>query len=141
MLKKIALLALTLGLSIHVQAFEKKNMVLESDFWGTWSIYNAQNKCTETYQFKKPGQFQYNSKLKNMSGNFAVMRNKDSNALDILTMKISTDNKKASCADASRDFSHQTLSLALKWVSKTTAQICADTAGTQCTALYLIKQK
>ncbi len=141
MLKKIGLVSLSLGCALQVHAFEKKQVILENDFWGTWSIYNAQNKCTETYQFKKPGQFQYSSKLKSMSGNFAVMRNQDAKALDILKMKVNTDNKKPSCAQASNDFTGQTLSLGLKWVSKSTAQICSDTEGKQCTSLYLIKQK
>ncbi|MFW2079285.1 hypothetical protein ACG94X_16565 [Acinetobacter sp. ULE_I010] len=140
-LKKIALITVALGCTFQVQAFEKKQMVLANVFWGTWSIYNAQNKCTETYQFKKPGQFQYTSKLKSMSGNFSVMRNTDLKTLDILTMKVNTDNKKASCAQASKDFTGQTLSLGLKWVSQNTAQICSDTEGKQCSSLYLIKQK
>ena len=140
-LKKIALITVALGCTFQVQAFEKKQMVLANVFWGTWSIYNAQNKCTETYQFKKPGQFQYTSKLKSMSGNFSVMRNTDLKALDILTMKVNTDNKKASCAQASKDFTGQTLSLGLKWVFQNTAQICSDTEGKQCSSLYLIKQK
>lgn len=141
MLKKIGLITAALTCTFQVHAFEKKQMVLANDFWGTWSIYNAQNKCTETYQFKKPGQFQYTSKLKSMSGNFAVMRNNDTKALDILTMKVTADNKKASCAQASKDFSNQTLSFGLKWVSKNTAQICSDSEGKQCSSLYLIKQK
>lgn len=141
MLKKIGLITAALACTFQVHAFEKKQMVLANDFWGTWSIYNAQNKCTETYQFKKPGQFQYTSKLKSMSGNFAVMRNNDTKALDILTMKVTADNKKASCAQASKDFSNQTLSFGLKWVSKNTAQICSDSEGKQCSSLYLIKQK
>lgn len=141
MLKKIGLLSMTLGCALQVQAFEKKQMVLGNDFWGTWSIYNAQNKCTETYQFKKPGQFQYTSKLKSMSGNFAVMRTPDPKVLDILTMKVNADNKKASCAQASKDFTGQTLSLGLKWISQNTAQICSDTEAKQCSSLYLIKQK
>lgn len=141
MLKKVALLAVALGCTLQVQAFDKTQTVLDKDFWGTWSVYNSKNKCTETYQFTKPGQFKYNSKAKAMSGNFAVMRNKDAQSLDILTMKITSDNKKASCADAAQDFNNKTLSMGLKWVSKSTAQICSDAEGKQCSPLYLIKQK
>ena len=141
MLKKIALLSVAFGCAVHAQAYDKNQTVLDQDFWGTWSVYNAKNKCTETYQFTKPSQFKYSSKAKAMSGQFAVMRNKDPKSLDILTMKITADNKKASCADAARDLNNQTLSLGLKWVSKSTAQICSDVEGKNCAPLYLIKQK
>lgn len=140
MLKKIALVVVALSCAVQAQAFDKKQMVLDKDFWGTWSVYNSKNKCTETYQFTKPGQFKYSSKAKAMSGNFAVMRNQDPKSLDILTMKIASDNKKASCADAANDFTNKTLSMGLKWVSKTTAQVCSDAEGKKCSSLYIIKQ-
>lgn len=142
MLKKLVFLSLGFCLSVQAQAFDKNQMVLDKDFWGTWSIYNAKNKCTETYQFKSPKSFEYTSKQKKMSGNFAISRHKtDLNALDILNIRVAKDNKKASCADQTRDYTNQNLSLGLKWVSKTTAQICADVEGKQCSQLYLIKQK
>ena len=141
MLKKIALLSVVFASTLQAHAYDKNQTVLDQDFWGTWSVFNAANNCSESYQFIKPGQFKYSSQAKIMSGSFAVMRNQDSNALDILTMKITADNKKASCADAAIDLNNQTLSLGLKWVSKSTAQICADVEAKQCSPLYLIKQK
>ncbi|WP_445116944.1 hypothetical protein [Acinetobacter sp. WZC-1] len=142
MFKQIAMVVAGLGLALQVQAFEKTQMNLDKDFWGTWSIYNAKNKCTEVYQFQKPGQFQYSSKQKNMTGRFAVTRNsKDARALDVLSLKVLQDNKKASCAEAAKDYNNASLNMALKWVSANTAQICTDTEAKSCTSLYLIKQK
>ncbi|MFV5515043.1 hypothetical protein [Acinetobacter gerneri] len=141
MLKKLAFVTLSLGMAMQAQAFEKSQVNLDKDFWGTWTIFNAQKKCSETYQFKKPGQFQYNSLQKRMSGSFAVMRNNnDPKALDILTLKVTADNKQASCGSVAHDFNNSQLNFTLKWVSAKTAQICQDTAGKQCTSLYLIKQ-
>ena len=140
MLKKIALVVVALGCAVQAQAYDKKQTVLDKDFWGTWSVYNSKNKCTETYQFTKPAQFKYSSKTKAMTGKFAVVRNQDPKSLDILTMKVVSDNKKASCADPAGDFTNKTLSMGLKWVSKSTAQICSDAEGKNCSTLYLIKQ-
>lgn len=142
MMKKIAIVALGLGLAVQAQAYDKSQVNLANEFWGTWAIFNAKQKCSETYQFSKPGQFQYTSLQKRMTGKFAVMRNtNDANALDILKLKVLTDNKKASCGAAANDMSNKDLNLTLKWVSKSTAQICTDVEGKQCTGLYLIKQK
>lgn len=141
MLKKIALLSVVLASTLQAHAYDKNQTVLDQNFWGTWSVFNAANNCSESYQFIKPGQFKYSSKAKVMSGSFAVMRSQDTNMLDILTMKITADNKKASCADAAMDLNNQTLSLGLKWESQSKAQICADVEAKQCSPLYLIKQK
>lgn len=141
MLKKLVFITLSLGMAVQAQAIEKSQVNLDKDFWGTWTIYNAQKKCSETYQFSKPGQFQYTSLKKRMTGNFAVMRNtKDTKALDILTMKVATDNKQESCGGTAVDLTNKQLNLTLKWVSAKTAQICSDTEGKKCTGLYLIKQ-
>lgn len=141
MFKKLTFVFLSLGIMSHAQAFDKTQVNLDQSFWGTWVIYNSQQKCSETYQFKKPGQFQYSSLQKKMSGNFSVMRDtKNVNNLDILNMKVATDNKKASCGSVETDLANKNLSFSLKWVSPKTAQICMDTIGKQCSSLYLIKQ-
>ncbi len=141
MLKKMIFAMGLIVLTFQAQAFDKSQVNLDKDFWGKWTIFNAQKNCSETYQFKKPGQFQYTSLQKRMNGNFAVLRNQnDPKALDILTVKVLSDNQKASCADTAKDYNGANLSLGLKWISAKTAQICSDTTGKQCTALYLIKQ-
>lgn len=65
-----------LGLALQAQAFDKNQVNLVNDFFGTWTVYNAKTQCTETYQFVKPEQFSYTTKQKKMTGDFAVLRNK-----------------------------------------------------------------
>lgn len=141
MLKKLALVMIGLGCAIQAQAFDKSQVNLENDFWGTWSVYNAKTQCTEAYQFAKPGNFTYTTKQKKMTGNFAILRNKEANVLDILAMKVKTDNKKAGCSGQVVDYTNADMRLSLKWVSAKTAELCTDREGKQCTGLYLIKQK
>lgn len=90
-MKKIAIAVLGLGLVFQAQAFDKKQVNLTNDFWGTWSIYNAKMQCTETYQFTKPGQFNYSAKQKKMTGDFAILRSQAAQDLDVLAMKVKTE--------------------------------------------------
>ena len=140
-MKKIVFAALGLGLAMQVQAFDKSQVNLANDFWGTWSIYNAKTQCTETYQFTKPQQFTYTTKQKRMTGDFSVLRSNDAKALDILAMKVKVDNKKAGCGGQSIDYTNADIRLSLRWMSAKTAELCTDREGKQCTGLYLIKQK
>lgn len=141
MLKKIAVVVMSLGCALQAQAFDKNQINLKNDFWGTWSVYNAKSQCTETYQFTKPNQVTYSTKQKKMTGDFAVIRNTDANILDLLTLEIKNDNKKAGCAGQSVDYTKAKISLTLKWISARTAELCTDREGKKCTGLYLIKQK
>ena len=140
MLKKISVIAFGLGLSLHAQAFDKNQVNLVNDFWGTWSVYNAKTQCTEAYQFAKPAQFTYTTKQKRMTGEFAVVRSTEASQLDILVMKVKNDNKKAGCGGQPVDYSNADIRLSLKWMSAKTAELCTDRDGKQCTGLYLIKQ-
>ncbi|MFN0297937.1 hypothetical protein ACKVE0_10440 [Acinetobacter albensis] len=142
MLKKLVLTVLGLGIVLPVQAFDKTQMNLNQDFWGTWSVYSPNAQCTETYQFSKPGQFTYTAKQKKMTGDFAILVNPDVKILDVLTMQIKTDNKKAGCTNQTVDYTNKDVNLSLKWISAKTAELCMDRrVGKQCTGLYLIKQK
>ena len=78
-----------------LEAFDKSQVNLSKDFFGTWTVYSAKTQCTETYQFTQPGQFVYTTKQKRMTGEFAVVRNQDAKILDWLAMDVKTDNKKA----------------------------------------------
>ncbi|WP_257227411.1 hypothetical protein [Acinetobacter sp. YH12070] len=51
MLQKIALFSIGLALAFQAQAFDKNQINLQKDFFGNWTIYNAKNKCSETYKF------------------------------------------------------------------------------------------
>ena len=141
MMKKIVFAMISFGFALQAQAFDKNQVNLANDFWGTWSIYNAKAKCTETYQFKKPGQFTYSVKQKNMTGDFAVLRSKEAKELDILALKVKTDNKQAGCAEQAIDYTNADIRLSMKWLSAKNAELCVDNEGKQCTGLYLIKQK
>ena len=141
MLKKLALVMIGLGCAIQGQAFDKSQVNLENDFWGTWSVYNAKTQCTETYQFSKPGQFNYATRQKKMTGEFAILRSKEPQSLDVLAMKVKTDNKSAGCSNEVVDYTNVDVRLSLKWASAKTAELCTDQLGAQCTGLYLIKQK
>lgn len=140
-MKRLGLALCVLALSLNVQAFDKSKLNLEKDFWGTWSIYNAKQQCTETYQFSKPGTFTYTTKQKKLTGDFAVMSSKDPKVLDLLVIDVKTDNKKAGCGDEVQDYTQAKVNLSLKWISAKTAELCVDVEGKQCTGLYMIKQK
>ena len=141
MLKKLSVIALGLGLVCQAQAFDKTQVNLDQNFWGTWSVYNEKNKCTETYQFAKPGQFTYKAKQKKLTGDFAVLRNPDPTQLDLLHIEVKTDNKKADCSGEIKDYTTGQINLSLKWMSTNTAELCVNREGTSCTGLFLIKQK
>ena len=141
MMKKIVFAVMGLGFALQAQAFDKSQVNLANDFWGTWSVYNAKTQCTESYQFVKPGQFTYTTKQKRMTGDFAILRSKEAADLDVLAMKVKTDNKKAGCGGQPVDYTNADIRLSLKWSSSKTAELCTDREGKQCTGLYLIKQK
>jgi hypothetical protein len=141
MMKKTVLALVSLGFVLNVQAFDKTQVNLANEFWGTWTVYNAKTQCTESYQFTKPDQFIYSTKQKQMAGDFAVLRNENAQALDVLAMKVKTDNKKAGCGGEPVDYTDVDVRLSLKWVSAKTAELCTDREGKQCTGLYFIKQK
>lgn len=141
MIKKIAVAVVGFGLALQAQAFDKSQVNLANDFWGTWTVYNAKTQCTESYQFAKPGQFTYTTKQKKMAGEFAVLRSKEPQNLDVLAMKVKTDNKQAGCGGQAVDYTNADIRLSLKWSSAKTAELCTDAVGKQCTGLYLIKQK
>ena len=140
-MKKIAIAIIGFGLTLQAHAFDKNQVNLTNDFWGNWSIYNAKTQCTENYQFSKPGQFVYTAKQKRMTGDFAVLRSKTAQELDILAIKVKADNKQPGCDNKSVDYTNADVHLGLKWSSAKTAELCTDTAGKQCSGLYLIKQK
>lgn len=137
---KVGLVLITLGLSLNVQAYDKKQVKLDTEFWGKWTIFNAKLQCSETYQFSKPGQVRYSAKQKTMSGDFAILRSPEAHLLDVLAMKIKTDNKQAGCNGEKSDYTNADIRLGLKWISGRTAELCTDDQGKQCTGLYLIKQ-
>lgn len=141
MMKKIVFAVMGLGFALQAQAFDKSQVNLANDFWGTWSVYNAKTQCTESYQFVKPGQFTYTTKQKRMTGDFAILRSKEAADLDVLAMKVKVDNKKAGCGGQPVDYTNADIRLSLKWSSAKTAELCTDREGKQCTGLYLIKQK
>jgi hypothetical protein len=140
MLKKICLSVLFIASAFNVQAFDKSNVNLDKEFWGTWSLYNPKTQCTETFEFKKPGNFVYKVNKKNLAGGFAVVRSNAPTQLDILLMDIATDNKLEGCAGDKRDYSKERIELALKWISPHAAEICTDAEGKQCSGLFLTKK-
>lgn len=124
----------------HAFALNKTEINLDQQFWGTWSVYNAKNQCTETYQFSKPGKVSYSTQQKKMTGEFAVLRNQEPQRLDVLAMKINTDNQKPGCGGENTNYTNADIRLSLKWISAKSAELCTDVDGKQCTGLYLIKQ-
>lgn len=141
MLKKLSCFALLSSMAWSAQAFDKTQMNLQKDFWGTWSVYNAKTQCTESYVFSQPAQVVYSAKQKKMTGEFSVIRTEDPKQLDVFAMMINTDNKKAGCSGQVTDYSKSQIRLSLKWISAKTAELCTDLDGKQCLGLYLIKQK
>lgn len=141
MMKKILLALVVFVFAIQTQAYDKTQVNLANDFWGTWTVYNAKAQCTESYQFTQPDQFTYSTKQKRLTGDFAILRNENAQALDVLAMKVKLDNKKAGCGGTPVDYSNTDIRLSLKWISAKTAELCTDREGKQCTGLYLIKQK
>lgn len=140
MFKKIGYCTLGLLFAFNAQAFDKNKVNLDKVFWGTWSIYNEKAKCSESYQFSKPDQFSYSSLQKSMTGEFAVLRSNKSTDLDVLMMKVKSDNKAVSCGSAAVDYTKADIRLSLNWLSTKKAELCIDNEAKQCTGLYLIKQ-
>lgn len=141
MLKQISSLVALSTVAFSVQAFEKTQMDLQKDFWGTWSVYNTKTQCTETYKFSQPAKVVYRAKQKKMSGEFSFIRTQDAKQVDIFAMNISSDNKKLGCSGESADYSKVQIRLGLKWISAKTAELCTDIEAKQCLGLYLIKQQ
>lgn len=141
MLKKISCLVVASSLAFSAQAFNKTQVDLQKDFWGTWSVYNAKTQCTETYKFTQPSTVAYSAKQKKMNGEFAVIRTQDPKQLDVFAMNVVSDNKKAGCGGQVVDYSNTQIRLGLKWISARTAELCTDLEAKQCLGLYLIKQK
>jgi hypothetical protein len=141
MLKKIVPIVFGVLLSLHVQAFDKAQVNLSKDFWGTWTIINPKTQCTEVYKFTQPDQFTYNAKQKNMTGKFGMLRNSDVKVLDLLVLEVKADNKQAGCAAQATNYTNTTIQLALKWLSPQTAELCNDRDGKKCLGLYITKQK
>lgn len=139
-MKKIVIASLGLFLALNVQAFEKNQVNLEKDFWGKWSVFNSKTQCTENYEFKQPGQLIYSTKQKQMTGEFAVLRSKEPQFLDVLAMKIKTDNQLPGCNGEKVNYTDADIRLSLKWISAKTAELCTDVEAKQCTGLYLIKK-
>ena len=127
--------------ALSAQAFDKTQVDLQKDFWGTWTVYNAKTQCTESYQFTQPSKVQYSAKQKKMTGEFSVTRTQDPKQVDVFAMVVNSDNKKAGCGGQATDYSKQQIHLGLKWVSAKTAELCTDLEGKKCLGLYLIKQK
>jgi hypothetical protein len=141
MLRQIVFIACGAFLSLQAQAFDKTQVNLSKDFWGNWTIYNAKTQCTEVYKFSRPGQFTYNAKQKNMTGEFGVIRNSDAKVLDLLVLKVATDNKQPGCAAQATNYSNATIQLGLRWLSPQSAELCSDRDSKQCLGIYMTKQK
>lgn len=131
MLKKISCFILGSACALSVQAFDKTQVNLQKDFWGTWTVYNAKMQCTESYQFTQPAKVVYTAKQKKMSGEFSVIRTQDPKQLDIFAMSVVSDNKKAGCSGQVSDYSKAQIRLSLKWISAKTAELCTDLEGKQ----------
>lgn len=127
--------------ALSAQAFDKTQVDLQKDFWGTWTVYNAKTQCTESYQFIQPSKVEYRAKQKKMTGEFSVTRTQDPKQIDVFAMSVNSDNKKAGCGSQAVDYSQKQINLGLKWISAKTAELCTDLEGKQCLGLYLIKQK
>lgn len=48
-----------------------------------------------------------------MTGDFAILRNENAQALDVLAMKVKLDNKKAGCGGEPVDYSNADIRLSL----------------------------
>lgn len=140
MLKQLFMALLCLGMVFNVQAFEKTKVNLDQDFWGTWSVYDARTKCKEVYTFTKPSHFIYQVKNKKLTGNFAIVRSSDAAKLDMLIMKVQTDNQLAGCLGNVVDYTNVDIRLTLKWVTNKAAEFCTDIDGKQCINLFFIKE-
>ena len=57
MLKKLAFVTLSLGMAMQAQAFEKSQVNLDKDFWGTWTIFNAQKNVQKLTNLKSQVNF------------------------------------------------------------------------------------
>lgn len=140
MIRKAIFLVGALLCATQVQAIEKNTINLDKNFWGKWSIFNPKTSCTESYEFKKPGAFTYGVNQKKLSGDFAVMRSKENSKLDVLVLAIKNDNGALGCSDDKTNYTNQQSTLALKWVTQNSAEICLDQEAKKCTGLYLNKK-
>ncbi len=140
MIKKILILFTTILFATHVSAIEKTQIDLSKTFWGTWGIFNPKTACSENYHFSQPGNFIYQAQQKQLSGEFAVIRHKDTKILDNLILDIQNDNGLTGCGADNNNYKGKQSSFSLKWVSPIAAEICMDEIGKQCTGLYFNKR-
>lgn len=140
MFKKVIATLLVSSFAIHAQAFDRKNINYNKDFWGTWSIYHGKTQCAENFTFSKPAQFKYTANQKKMSGNFSILSSDDALKHDLLVLNIKQDNALKGCVEGMKNMSGYKLNLTLKWISKNSALICTDREAKKCTNLYFIKK-
>lgn len=140
MIKQIMILFAAMMFVSQVSAIEKNQINLDQIFWGNWLITNPSNSCTEKYQFKKPGQFIYQTQKKQLTGDFAVVRQDSNEKLDILVLDIQKDNGLAGCAGDMNNYQGKKSNFSLKWITQSSAEICTDDIGKECTGLYLNKK-
>ena len=139
-MKRIGLALCLLCLGVNAQAFDRKNINYDKDFWGTWSIYHGKTQCAENFTFSKPTQFKYAASQKKMSGSFSILSSNDALKHDLLVLNIKQDNGLKGCVESMNKMSGYKLNLTLKWISKNSALICTDREAKKCTNLYFIKK-
>lgn len=140
MLKRIVVILAFIFATSQVNAFDKNKINLGQTFWGTWGLFNPATSCTEDYQFSQPGNFVYKAQQKELSGKFAIIRNNNAKNLDLLVLDIQNDNGKVGCGADANNYQGKKSNFFLKWISTTSAEICVDDIGKQCTGLYLNKR-
>ena len=140
MIKKIVVLCATMLCITQAFALEKNQINLNQTFWGTWGLFNPATSCSESYQFSQPGTFLYKAQQKELQGEFAVVRNSDAKVLDLLILEIQSDNGGTGCGSDNNNYQGKKSNFFLKWLSPTSAEICTDNIGKQCTGLYFNKR-
>lgn len=140
MIKRILLPLAILMFITQVFAQDRHQLNLDQTFWGGWEIKNPLTSCKENYQFKKPSQFVYQVNKKNLSGEFAIVRNSSPEILDILILDIQKDNGLVGCNGDTNNYQGQRSNFSLKWINNNSAEICTDENGQQCTGLFLNKK-
>ena len=140
MIKIIFTFFATMLFVTQVFAIDKKQINLNQTIWGTWGLFNPSTACTENYMFSQPGTFVYKAQKKELKGDFAVVRNNDAKIFDLLILEIQSDNGEIGCGGDNNNYQGQKSNFFLKWLSPTSAELCLDNTGKQCTGLYLNKR-
>lgn len=140
MLKNFLVIFVSFLCISQAQALEKSLVDLDKTFWGKWTLINVKNSCSEKFEFKKPNSFIYQANKKNMDGDFIVFRNSDEKILDLLILDIKNDNGGTGCGSDNNNYQGKKSNFFLKWLSPTSAELCMDNTGKQCTGLYLNKR-